>query len=144
MRHSRVAFGLTALALLVVWAGLAAGARAQTYRDVAQSPDRSISLPQGLTPEELLILDEIGARHRSTPPPSAQPVRNAAEFDRMQGVLIRYPLGISTAIVREMAEDVIVYCIVTQSSNHSPANKPNANHTSQRPHPSGRLSLRIT
>ncbi|GIR41788.1 MAG: hypothetical protein CM15mP52_0180 [Candidatus Neomarinimicrobiota bacterium] len=31
------------------------------------------------------------------PPPS--PVRNIAEYERMQGVLIRYPFGISTDII---------------------------------------------
>jgi agmatine/peptidylarginine deiminase len=103
------------VALILAFASLFAPSPAsgQTYRDVQSDPTGTITLPHELTPEEMLILDEIGLRHRETPPPAAQPVRNAAEFDRMQGVLIRYPLGISTAIVREMAEDVIVYCIVT-------------------------------
>jgi agmatine deiminase len=41
-----------------------------------------------------------------------EPIRNTAEFERMQGVLIRYPLGISYEIITEMAEDDIVYTIV--------------------------------
>jgi hypothetical protein len=41
------------------------------------------------------------------------PVRQPAEFEPMEGVLIRYPLGISTSIIAEMAEDVIAYCVVT-------------------------------
>ncbi len=115
MRHTRDALGL--LAGLALFIGLMAPPRAdaQTYLDASRSPDGVISLPHELTPEERLILDQIGMGHRVTPPPSEQPVRNAAEFDRMQGVLIRYPLGVSTAIVREMAEDVIVYCVVTSS-----------------------------
>ena len=44
---------------------------------------------------------------RDTDPPEG-PVRNIAEFERMSGVLIRYPFGITTSIIREMAEDVIV------------------------------------
>ena len=109
------------LALLLLCT-LNLGATAQTYRDAENAPDGVISLPHELTPEERLILDEIGREHRVTPPPSAQPVRAPAEFDRMQGVLIRYPLGISTAIVREMAEDVLVYCIVTASQQSNAYN----------------------
>ena len=43
---------------------------------------------------------------RTDPPPG--PVRNIAEFEPMQGALIRYPFGISTSIIREMAEDVMI------------------------------------
>jgi agmatine deiminase len=39
-------------------------------------------------------------------------IRQTAEFERMQGVLIRYPLGISYSLIAEMAEDDIVYTIV--------------------------------
>lgn len=73
------------------------------------------SLPQWLTPEELTRLHEIGRGFTPTPPPPG-PVRNIAEFEHMEGVLIRYPLGISTAIVREMAEDVMVTTIVANAT----------------------------
>lgn len=105
--------------LAVFLCGGAPAAGAQTYKDAADAPGGTISLPHELTPEEMLILDEIGLRHRETPPPTAQPVRHVAEFEPMQGVLIAYPLGISTSIVREMAEDTIVYCIVTSSQQGS-------------------------
>ena len=65
-------------------------------------------LPIGLTPWEeqnLHIIQEMG---RETDPPPT-PIRNISEFEPMQGVLIRYPFGISTSIIREMAEDIIVY-----------------------------------
>lgn len=117
MRYARVAF--IVLLTLPFIPGLALG---QTYKDAENSPDGVISLPHGLTAEEMLILGEIGIGHRLTPPPSAQPVRNAAEFDRMEGVLIRYPLGISTQIVAEMSEDVIIYCIVTAGQQGSAYN----------------------
>lgn len=39
--------------------------------------------------------------------------RQPAEFERMQGVLIRYPFGISYQIIAEMAEDAQVVTIVT-------------------------------
>ncbi len=72
-------------------------------------------LPIWLTEDEKLHLDEIGKDFLPTLEPPG-PVRQPSEFDPMQGVLIRYPLGISTAIVAEMAEDVMVYCIVSSSS----------------------------
>jgi len=50
----------------------------------------------------------------SSPPPG--PIRNVAEFERMEGVLIRYPFGISYQIIAEMSEDVIVTTIVGSES----------------------------
>ncbi|MBN1424913.1 agmatine deiminase family protein [Candidatus Fermentibacteria bacterium] len=76
------------------------------------------SLPHWLTPEELTRLDEIGRGFVPTAPPPG-PVRNVAEFEHMEGVLIRYPLGISTSIIREMAEDVMVTTIVTGASQET-------------------------
>lgn len=81
----------------------------------------SDELPIGFTPEELLIKHTIPDMGRETDPPPT-PIRNIAEYERMQGVLIRYPLGISTSIVREMAEDVIVYCLVSSGSQSSAYN----------------------
>ena len=51
------------------------------------------------------------------PPPA--PVRNVAEFETMEGVLIRYPFGISYQIIAEMSEDAIVTTIVSSSSQQS-------------------------
>ncbi len=78
-------------------------------------------LPIGFTPEELLLRHTIPDMSRETDPPPS-PIRNIAEFERMQGVLIRYPLGISTSLVAEMAEDVIVYCLVSNSQQSSAYN----------------------
>jgi len=69
-------------------------------------------LPIWLTEEEKLHLDEIGKDFLPTLEPPT-PVRQPSEFAPMQGVLVRYPLGISTTIVAEMAEDVMVYCVVS-------------------------------
>ena len=55
---------------------------------------------------------------RETDPPIA-PIRNIAEFERMSGALIRYPLGISLEIVRELAEDIKVYCLVSSSQQNN-------------------------
>ncbi|MCK4266915.1 MAG: hypothetical protein KAX31_06510, partial [Thermoplasmata archaeon] len=44
--------------------------------------------------------------------PQPDPIRQTAEFERMQGVLIRYPLGITFELIAEMAENDTVYTIV--------------------------------
>lgn len=84
----------------------------------------SEELPIGFTPEEWEnrhLIDEMG--YRTDPPPG--PVRSIAEYEPMQGVLIRYPFGLSTSIIREMAEDVIVYCLVSSGSQNSAYNSMN-------------------
>ena len=58
----------------------------------------------------------------SRTPPPPQPVRSIAEYEPMQGVLIRYPFGISTSLIAAIAEDVIVYCLVSSSLQNSANN----------------------
>jgi len=84
-----------------------------------------VELPIGLTEEEkgkMHIIEEMG-RETDPPPP---PIRNIAEFERMQGVLIRYPFGISTSVIKEMAEDLIVYCLISSGSQNSAYNSMNS------------------
>ncbi|MBL7105476.1 MAG: agmatine deiminase family protein [Bacteroidales bacterium] len=71
-----------------------------------------------MTTEELKFKHLIGKDFYSTPPPDG-PVRNIAEFDRMQGVLVRYPFGISYAVIKEMAEDIMVVTIVEDQSEEN-------------------------
>ena len=87
------------------------------------SSQSSISdeLPIGLTEEEKNNFHLIYEMGRNTEPPIA-PVRNIAEYERMSGVLIRYPFGISLDIIRELSEDVIVYCLVSASQQNSAFN----------------------
>jgi agmatine/peptidylarginine deiminase len=47
------------------------------------------------------------------------PLRNIAEFEPMQGVLIRYPFGISYDLISEMSEDAIVTTIVADASEQA-------------------------
>jgi len=77
-------------------------------------------LPIGFTEWEWENRHLIKEYARETDPPPG-PIRNVAEYERMQGVLIRYPLGIPTSIVKEMAEDIIVYCLVSTSLESSAA-----------------------
>ena len=49
-----------------------------------------------------------------TDPPTGEP-RFVAEFEPMQGVMIRYPLGIPTSLVAQLSNNCHVYCIVSSS-----------------------------
>lgn len=79
-------------------------------------PDLPEKLTHWLSPGELTRLDQIGRSFIETDPPDA-PVRNVAEFDHMQGVLIRYPFGIPMALIKEMAEDEITVTTIVSSNS---------------------------
>ena len=83
--------------------------------------NQSGELPIGLTEEEKNNIHIIYQMGRDTEPPTA-PVRNVAEFERMSGVLIRYPFGISIEIIRELSEDLVIYCLVSSSQQNSALN----------------------
>ena len=53
-----------------------------------------------------------------TDPPTGTP-RFVAEFEPMQGVMIRYPLGIPTSLVAQLSNNCHVYCIVSSSYQSS-------------------------
>ncbi len=55
---------------------------------------------------------------RTRPAPPA-PVRNVAEFEPMEGVIIAYPgnFGIPTESIKEMSEDARVYCLTENESS---------------------------
>ncbi len=50
-----------------------------------------------------------------TDPPTGI-IRNVAEFDQMQSVLVRYPFGVPIELIREMAENTLVTTIVGSSA----------------------------
>ncbi len=64
------------------------------------------------------------------------PVRQPAEFEPIEGVLIRYPFGINYDVIAEMSEDVEVITIVSSESqkntveNLYQSNSVNTDHTS--------------
>ena len=86
----------------------------------AGDPEAEDLLPIGLTEEEKQRLHEIGRDHVNTASPSGT-LRNPAEWEPSQGVIIRWPLGISISIVAEMSEDVVVTTIVGSSSQETSA-----------------------
>jgi agmatine/peptidylarginine deiminase len=71
-----------------------------------------------LSAEEMLRKYPVAKSFQETPPPVG-PVRNVAEFDKMQGVLVRYPFGIPIELIKQMAEDVMVTTIVLNSSQQN-------------------------
>ena len=77
-------------------------------------------LPIGLTEEEKTRLHEIGMYKSITEAPEGE-IRNPAEWERSEGVIIRWPLGISVSLIAEMSEDVMVTTIVGSSSQQTTA-----------------------
>lgn len=53
-----------------------------------------------------------------TDPPEGV-IRNVAEFDQMQGVLIRYPFGIPMSLIKAMAEETVVVTIVANGTEQN-------------------------
>jgi len=66
-------------------------------------------------------LESLKYRIQSGPP--LAPVRNIAEFEPMEGVLIAYPLGIPVELVAEMSEDVMVTTIVDSLAKETQARR---------------------
>ena len=64
--------------------------------------------------EEEMYDTSRGMNFVETDPPAGEP-RFVAEFEPMQGVMIRYPLGIPTNLVAQLSNNCMVYCIVTSS-----------------------------
>ena len=83
-------------------------------------PNDQQNLPIGLTAEELTRLDEIGLNFSPTAAPSGE-IRNPAEWEPSEGVIIRWPLGIPVALVAEMSEDLVVTTIVGSTSEQNSA-----------------------
>jgi agmatine deiminase len=75
-------------------------------------------LKHWMNEEELARKDEIGKDFIASDAPS-QPVVALSEFGRMKGVLIRYPFGISYALIKEMSMDAHVITIVSGQSQEN-------------------------
>ncbi len=71
-----------------------------------------------LSAEEMKTPLRKGINFSETPAPAEAP-RFVAEFEPMQGVMIRYPLGIPVSLVKSLAENCQVYCIVQSSQQNS-------------------------
>ena len=71
--------------------------------------------------EEEMYDTSRGMNFVETDPPTGEP-RFVAEFEPMQGVMIRYPLGIPTSLVAQLANNCRVYCIVSTSQQSQAQN----------------------
>ena len=67
--------------------------------------------------EEEMYDTSRGMNFVETDPPAGTP-RFVAEFEPMQGVMIRYPLGIPTSLVAQLSNNCHVYCIVSNSQQN--------------------------
>ena len=90
----------------------------------AQYPEWSDpnSLPIWMTPEEEARKNEIGKNILKSATVSG-PVRNVAEFERMEGILIRYPLGLPTNLIASWSKHTVVYTLTGTSSDEDQARK---------------------
>ncbi|UCD13400.1 MAG: agmatine deiminase family protein [Thermoplasmatales archaeon] len=61
-------------------------------------------------------IDQMNSCWKNTPP---FPIRQPAEFEPMQGVLIRYPFGIPYSLIAEIAEAVELVTIVANSTEQN-------------------------
>ena len=73
-----------------------------------------------LSEEEMNMVFDPTRDFYITDPPIG-PIRNVAEFEEMQAVLVSYPLGIPVSAVREMAEDSRVLTIVSNTTQQQAA-----------------------
>ena len=72
--------------------------------------------------EKEMLSGEKSTLFTETNPPSGDYVRFPAEFEPMQAVTIRYPLGIPTSLVKQLSERTKVYVIVTSQNQNSARN----------------------
>jgi agmatine/peptidylarginine deiminase len=70
-----------------------------------------------MSPEEKAMFHLVGKDYKATDPPPG-PVRNIAEFDQMEGVLVGYPgnFGISYELIAAMSEETMVTTIVENNN----------------------------
>ena len=95
------------------------GIHVGSYGQDAQKPDwRKLHY---LSEEEMLS-NLRSSIYQETDPPTGDYVRFPAEYEPMQAVTIRYPLGIPTSLVKQLSERTKVYCLVTSSQQNSARN----------------------
>ncbi len=73
-------------------------------------------LPIDATPAERALSTQSIRMPQVDDPPPLGPLRNVAEYEPATGVLIRYPLGIGYGLIKEMAEDVTVFVVVSSAN----------------------------
>ena len=103
------------LALLVFAAVMSTMGNMNAQAQTQEAPDwRKLHY---LSEEEMLT--PVRANNFTETAPPTEAPRFVAEFEPMQGVTIRYPLGIPVSLVKSLAENCQVYCIVNQNQQSS-------------------------
>ena len=97
--------------LLLLVASVAMQAQDASTNDGQKKPDW---MRWHYLSEEEMNDKSRGMNFVETDPPAGEP-RFVAEFEPMQGVMIRYPLGIPTSLVVQLSNNCMVYCIVSNS-----------------------------
>ncbi len=71
--------------------------------------------------------DEMPRRSTAADPPPTGPIRNCAEWEPVTGVLVRYPLGLPYALLRDIDDQVKLHVIVSSSQQTVAENNLSAN-----------------
>jgi len=108
-------FKIVSFLVLIVCAGMKISNAQDLEKWVQKNP---YSLPIWMTPEEEANSHLIGKGFVASAPPTGE-VRNVAEFDHMQGVVVRYPFGIPFDLIASLSEDIIVYTVVANQSEQN-------------------------
>ncbi len=98
----RIRFSLLIL-FVFLFIGLSAQKQVRNYKELHY-----------LSEEEMLMPLNTALDFIETNPPIPE-VRNVAEFDQMQSVLVRYPFGVPISLIKEMAEETEVITIVADA-----------------------------
>lgn len=97
-------------------------AASQPWPDAAATEawlrDNPGSLPQWPTPDELLRWNDVGRDFTLTDPPAGE-VHGIAEFEPMQGVLIRYPFGLNMTTIAALAARTPLTTIVSNQTTEN-------------------------
>lgn len=89
-----------------------------TANTFAQFTDPNNGLKHVMTAEEAANKHKIALGFVETDPPAGV-IRNVEEFGNNDGVLIRYPFGIPTALIKELAKDAKVTTIVANTNEQT-------------------------
>lgn len=87
-----------------------------SYSQVEKVKD--YELKHWMTPQEEALKHLIGQGFQKSAPPPGN-IRNIAEFEQMQGVLIRYPFGINYTLIAALSERTTVTTIVESQNQQN-------------------------
>jgi hypothetical protein len=110
---------LTSFIWAAVWVAFCPDATGRlatpAYAERSTDGDEEL-LPIHVTPAERALAQRLPPVVGANDPPPVAPIRNVGEFEPCTGALIRYPLGISYALIKEMTGGVTVHVIVSNSN----------------------------